>query len=63
MRCPICRSVVEPAEEGQRRVPFCSKRCQQIDLGNWLGEAYGGTLPEATQEAVQSQADGEDAWR
>jgi len=22
-------------------MPFCSKRCQQIDLGNWLNESYG----------------------
>lgn len=22
-------------------MPFCSKRCQQIDLGNWLTEGYG----------------------
>ena len=21
--------------------PFCTKRCQQIDLGNWLSESYG----------------------
>jgi endogenous inhibitor of DNA gyrase (YacG/DUF329 family) len=33
--CPICR---RPAE-GQYR-PFCSKRCADIDLGRWLGEAY-----------------------
>jgi endogenous inhibitor of DNA gyrase (YacG/DUF329 family) len=24
-------------------MPFCSIRCQQIDLGNWLNEAY--TMP------------------
>lgn len=23
-----------------RSAPFCSARCQQIDLGNWLGERY-----------------------
>jgi endogenous inhibitor of DNA gyrase (YacG/DUF329 family) len=22
-------------------MPFCSKRCQQIDLGMWLTESYG----------------------
>ncbi len=22
-------------------VPFCSTRCQQIDLGHWLDENYG----------------------
>jgi hypothetical protein len=33
--CPICGrpSIVEMR-------PFCSKRCADIDLGRWLGEAY-----------------------
>ena len=22
-------------------MPFCSRRCQQIDLGMWLTESYG----------------------
>ena len=22
-------------------MPFCSERCRTIDLGRWLGEAYG----------------------
>ena len=24
-----------------RNMPFCSRRCQQIDLGKWLTEGYG----------------------
>lgn len=34
-KCPICG---KPAEVKYR--PFCSQRCQQIDLGKWLGENY-----------------------
>ena len=34
-KCPICSKPVEP-----RYRPFCSQRCQQIDLGRWLGETY-----------------------
>lgn len=34
-RCPICR---KPAVAAWR--PFCSKRCADVDLGRWLGEAY-----------------------
>jgi hypothetical protein len=34
-KCPICGKPVE----SQYR-PFCSTRCQQIDLGKWLGENY-----------------------
>jgi hypothetical protein len=33
--CPICR---RPADRPYR--PFCSKRCADIDLARWLGEAY-----------------------
>lgn len=33
--CPICG---RPSSVEMR--PFCSKRCADIDLGRWLGEAY-----------------------
>ncbi|MGE5537351.1 MAG: DNA gyrase inhibitor YacG [Gemmatimonas sp.] len=33
--CPICG---RPSTVEMR--PFCSKRCADIDLGRWLGEAY-----------------------
>lgn len=43
--CPIC---------GQPMVvrwrPFCSKRCADIDLGRWLGEAYRIPVREDTDE-------------
>ena len=33
--CPICRNnSISP------HTPFCSRRCSQLDLGNWLNEAY-----------------------
>lgn len=33
--CPICK------KQSQKEVhPFCSKRCAQVDLGNWLTENY-----------------------
>lgn len=47
-RCPICG---EPAERHWR--PFCSKRCADIDLGRWLGEAYripAAEAPDATDD-------------
>lgn len=33
--CPICGKPVKLESR-----PFCSKRCADIDLGRWLGEAY-----------------------
>jgi uncharacterized protein len=41
MTCPICG---KPTEQHVR--PFCSKRCQQIDLGRWLSGAYAIPVEE-----------------
>jgi endogenous inhibitor of DNA gyrase (YacG/DUF329 family) len=52
--CAICGTRVKALGNGQagaageapktaaahRYRPFCSARCQRIDLGNWLGERY-----------------------
>lgn len=35
MACPIC---TKPTETAFR--PFCSKRCADIDLGNWFSGNY-----------------------
>ena len=39
VRCPTCGQPFEYPSSPSR--PFCSVRCQQIDLGRWLGEKYG----------------------
>ncbi|MDE3118208.1 MAG: DNA gyrase inhibitor YacG [Nitrospirota bacterium] len=36
--CPICKKPVP--WEGNTWRPFCSERCQLIDLGTWAGEGY-----------------------
>jgi hypothetical protein len=43
-RCPICR---QPAgwDDNPHR-PFCSERCQTIDLGRWAAEEYRVPLAE-----------------
>ena len=33
--CPICGN-----NSRLPHIPFCSRRCSQLDLGNWLNEAY-----------------------
>ncbi|MCW2476116.1 MULTISPECIES: DNA gyrase inhibitor YacG [unclassified Symbiopectobacterium] len=35
--CPTCKKSVEWGEHSPYR-PFCSKRCQLIDLGEWADE-------------------------
>lgn len=50
--CPICsRKAVE------RHHPFCSERCQKLDLAHWLGELY--RLPSEDSAPVE-EAGGED---
>lgn len=41
--CPICRKPVSSLTEGStgnRYFPFCSERCQQIDLLRWSKGQY-----------------------
>jgi endogenous inhibitor of DNA gyrase (YacG/DUF329 family) len=38
MRCPTCKIEHKPLTLDLG--PFCSSRCQLIDLGQWLSEEY-----------------------
>ena len=54
--CPLCGEKATPPH-----TPFCSRRCSQLDLGNWLDEAYVIPAHEADEnadlETVLVQAD------
>ena len=39
VNCPTCQKPVVWGEQSPYR-PFCSKRCADIDLGNWFNENY-----------------------
>lgn len=39
--CPMCE---RPSEQGWK--PFCSKRCADADLANWLKGAYAVPVVE-----------------
>jgi uncharacterized protein len=55
-RCPLCRR--ETSWENNPWRPFCSERCQLIDLGKWASEEY--RVPQAeTPDALNSEFDGE----
>ena len=43
--CPICGRSLTDANANPAAAPFCSQRCRQIDLGNWLGEHYTISRP------------------
>ena len=52
-KCPICG---KPAT--QANYPFCSPRCQDIDLNRWLSDSYRAPTDEAP--ATPSKEDEED---
>lgn len=45
--CPQCKKAVKWNEKSEFR-PFCSDRCQQIDLGAWADESY--SVPSEIKE-------------
>ncbi len=50
MNCPICKKEVAADNP---EMPFCSRRCRVLDLGNWAAEKYvipGEAKPENRAE-------------
>ena len=52
-RCPRCRTeFTYTSVKEHKPFPFCSARCRDVDLGNWLTGKYvvpGEPLPENTE--------------
>ena len=44
--CPLCR---KPAEAPY--IPFCSRRCAELDLGKWLTGGYKIPAHEAMEDS------------
>lgn len=51
--CPTCSAAVEWSEESPFR-PFCSKKCQLIDLGDWASEEH--KIASKPEEAASPDA-------
>ena len=59
--CPTCQKKVIWQPESQFR-PFCCKRCQLIDIGEWADEGHKITQPlqgdiELTEEMLDALED------
>ncbi|WP_440053981.1 DNA gyrase inhibitor YacG [Pseudoalteromonas sp. T1lg65] len=54
VNCPTCENQVEWTAQSPFR-PFCSKRCQLIDLGEWSEESHKISTP--MQNADMSEQD------
>jgi endogenous inhibitor of DNA gyrase (YacG/DUF329 family) len=52
MRCPICKTEVEP---GGPDAPFCSDRCRLFDLANWATEKYRVPAPAEWEPEAEDE--------
>ncbi|HEY5209352.1 MAG TPA: DNA gyrase inhibitor YacG [Stellaceae bacterium] len=48
--CPVCRKPAQP-----RFRPFCSARCQTIDLARWIGGNYRVPVVEEDGSSVDEE--------
>ena len=51
VKCPNCSKQVSWNQSAPYR-PFCSKRCQLIDLGQWSNEEH--TITETPQTSIDA---------
>ncbi|MFP5520351.1 MAG: DNA gyrase inhibitor YacG [Bdellovibrionia bacterium] len=51
LRCPTCKKEIEYDIKNPFR-PFCSERCQLIDLGKWASEDYKIPVNAAPEDEI-----------
>lgn len=59
VKCPTCQNEVVWDKVAKFR-PFCSKRCQLIDLGQWANEEHAIASDEHKQDLLPDNIDIED---
>lgn len=53
VKCPMCGKVEQ--WEGNAFRPFCSERCQLLDLEGWFSERY--RIPDGEEESEEKAGD------
>lgn len=48
--CPICKKTTDSEKDAD--FPFCSERCQLLDLGAWSAEKYVVSDPIFDEEEI-----------
>jgi len=48
-KCPICGKMTDSMQYR----PFCSKRCADVDLGNWLTGKYSIPAEEMNEDDIK----------
>ena len=56
-KCSFCGKTFDQTQT--RTMPFCSVRCQQLDLRNWLNEDYGMPV-ESGEDSADADENAED---
>lgn len=54
-KCPTCNKQVEWQDNPFR--PFCSERCQLVDLSKWVSEEYRVPGREVSGDTVEDDED------
>jgi len=62
VRCPSCSKLTEYSAANPYR-PFCSERCQSVDLGAWASERYRVEAPAERGEDAESDTHGADSMK
>jgi endogenous inhibitor of DNA gyrase (YacG/DUF329 family) len=60
VRCPVCKKAVKSTDSD---FPFCSDRCQVIDLGKWSSGSYVISSPVKDAEEFIQEGDTDDQDR
>jgi len=57
--CPICHKIISGENiVSAKYYPFCSRRCQLVDLGHWFSDDY--SIPgSSVEEKKENQQDGD----
>ncbi len=61
IKCPRCQKLTEYSTQNNFR-PFCSQRCRDIDLGNWVDGQYavpGEKVDPTAQTGTKSSSEEE----
>lgn len=56
LRCHTCGAAVPTVTPRPKHFPFCSSRCQLIDLGKWLDEEFKVSEPAGTADQAPGSA-------
>ena len=58
VNCPQCKKEIEYSPQNKFR-PFCSNRCQLLDLGEWASNKYAVPIESCSADDLKQKIDEE----